>query len=116
MTPLLLICKLVSRIFLEGLKGPISSMENYYLLYYLLLTKEARTEWVEYIEQRKGPSKRLTAVSFGATGVEFAKTGSISWKVGRLPRIIRLHSRGRPAVSSVLQHRPSAAFRTSCPR
>lgn len=54
MTPLLLICKLVSRIFLEGLKGqPISSMENYYLLYYLLLTKEARTEWVEYIEQRK---------------------------------------------------------------
>ena len=54
MTPLLLICKLVSRIFLEALKGqPISSMENYYLLYYLLLTKEARTEWAAYIDENK---------------------------------------------------------------
>jgi hypothetical protein len=54
MTPLLLICKLVSRVFLEGLKGqPISSMEYYYVLFYLLLTKEARAEWVDFIEESK---------------------------------------------------------------
>ena len=54
MTPLLLISKLVSRIFLEGLKGqPISSMEYYYVFFYLLLTKEARTEWAGFIEASK---------------------------------------------------------------
>jgi len=52
--PLLLILKLVSRLFLEGFKGQrLSFIENMYLLYYIFLTKEAREEWRSYIEEQK---------------------------------------------------------------
>lgn len=53
-TPLLLIIKIVSRIFLIGLKDrPVSSIENLYAIYYFLLTKEAKKEWVNYIKEQK---------------------------------------------------------------
>lgn len=54
MTPLLLICKLVSRFFLGALKGgPLSSIESWSSIFYLILTKEAREEWENYIKEEK---------------------------------------------------------------
>lgn len=56
-TPLLLIAKIVSRLFLGALKGrPLSSIECWFAIYYLLLTKEARKEWIDYIEEEKRKS------------------------------------------------------------
>jgi hypothetical protein len=57
LTPLLLISKVVSSIFLIGLKDqPVSSLEKLYFFYYLLLTKEARKEWTGYIKEQKRKS------------------------------------------------------------
>lgn len=56
-TPLLLMMKVISRIFLTGLKDqPVSFLENLFTLYYFLLTKEARKEWADYIEEQKRKS------------------------------------------------------------
>jgi len=55
--PLLLVIKAMSRLLLHGIKGrPISFVQNTFALYYLVLTKEARKEWREYIEERKTKS------------------------------------------------------------
>lgn len=52
--PLLLILKVVSRLFLEGFKGQrLSFIENMFTLYYVFLTKEAREEWRSHIEEQK---------------------------------------------------------------
>lgn len=57
LAPLLLISKVVSSIFLVGLKDqPVSFLQKLYIFYYLLLTKEARKEWVNYIEEKKRKS------------------------------------------------------------
>lgn len=56
-TPLLLMMKVISRIFLTGLKDQrVSFLENLFTLYYFLLTKEARKEWADYIEEQKRKS------------------------------------------------------------
>lgn len=56
-TPVLLIIKMISRLFLSGFKGrPISFIENMFTIYYLVLTKEARKEWADYIEEQKQKS------------------------------------------------------------
>lgn len=53
-TPLVIMLKIVSRIFLSGLKGrPVSFIEGMFPIYYLLLTKEARREWSDYIYEQK---------------------------------------------------------------
>lgn len=52
--PILLIIKVVSRLFLEGFKGQrLSFIENMFSLYYVFLTKEARGQWRSYIEEQK---------------------------------------------------------------
>lgn len=52
--PLLLMLKVVSRLFLEGFKGQrLSFIENMYMIYYIFLTKEAREKWRSYIEEQK---------------------------------------------------------------
>ena len=52
--PILLIMKMVSRIFLMELKGqPLSSIEQMFMIFYALLTKEAREEWRSYINDQK---------------------------------------------------------------
>jgi hypothetical protein len=52
--PILLVMKGVSRIFLMGLKGqPLSSIEQMFMVFYVLLTKEAREEWQSYITDQK---------------------------------------------------------------
>ncbi|MBS1190815.1 MAG: hypothetical protein H6R10_2607 [Rhodocyclaceae bacterium] len=52
--PMLLMLKVISRIFLEGFKGQrLSFIENMFMLYYIFLTKEAREEWRSYIEEQK---------------------------------------------------------------
>lgn len=57
LTPVLLIIKIISRIFLSGFKGrPISFIENMFTLYCFVLTKEARKEWADYIEDQKQKS------------------------------------------------------------
>lgn len=53
-TPLLLMLKIISRLFLSGFKGrPVSFIESMFTIYYFLLTKEARKEWADYIEEQK---------------------------------------------------------------
>lgn len=53
-TPVLLLIKIVSRLFLSGFKGrSIYFIENMFSIYYLMLTKEARKEWVDYIGKQK---------------------------------------------------------------
>lgn len=57
--PILLIMKVVSRIFLIALKGqPLSFIEQTFVFLYVLLTKEAREEWRSYIngQRNKGAS------------------------------------------------------------
>lgn len=57
--PILLMMKVVSRIFLIGLKGqPLSFIEQTFIFLYVLLTKEAREEWRSYIndQRNKGAS------------------------------------------------------------
>lgn len=52
--PLLLILKVISRLFLDGFKGQrLSFIENMFMLYYIFLTKEAREEWRSHIEEQK---------------------------------------------------------------
>ena len=52
--PILLIMKVVSRVFLIALKGqPLSSIEQTFLFLYVLLTKEAREEWRSYINEQR---------------------------------------------------------------
>lgn len=52
--PILLMMKGVSRVFLMGLKGqPLSSIEQMFMVFFVLLTKEAREEWRSYITDQK---------------------------------------------------------------
>jgi hypothetical protein len=52
--PALFILKLISRVFLLGLKDQrLSFIQNLFMLYYIFLTKEAREEWRSHIEERK---------------------------------------------------------------
>ena len=52
--PMLVILKVISRLFLDGFKGQrLSFIENMFMLYYIFLTKEAREEWRSYIEEQK---------------------------------------------------------------
>lgn len=52
--PVLLMLKVISRFFLQGFKGQrLSFIENMFMLYYIVLTKEARDEWQSYIEEQK---------------------------------------------------------------
>lgn len=52
--PVLLMLKLISRLFLSGFRGqPLSFIENMFMLFYILLTKEAREEWQSYIDEQK---------------------------------------------------------------
>lgn len=52
--PVLLMLKLISRLFLSGFKGQkLSFIENMFMLFYVLLTKEAREEWQSYIDEQK---------------------------------------------------------------
>jgi hypothetical protein len=52
--PILLMMKIISRIFLIGLQGqPLSSIEQMFIILYVLLTKEAREEWRSYINNQK---------------------------------------------------------------
>ena len=52
--PLLLILKVISRLFLDGFKGQrLSFIENMFMLYYIFMTKEAREEWRSHIEEQK---------------------------------------------------------------
>lgn len=56
-TPLLLMLKIISRFFLTGFKGyPVWYIEKMFTLFYFLLTKEARDEWVDYIRKQKQKS------------------------------------------------------------
>lgn len=56
-TPLLLMLKAISRLFLSGFKGQsISFIESMFTIYYFLLTKEARKEWADYIDEQKRKS------------------------------------------------------------
>ena len=53
-TPLLLMLKIISRLFHSGFKGrPISFIEGMFTIYYFLLTREARKEWADYIDEQK---------------------------------------------------------------
>lgn len=59
-TPLLLMIKVVSRLFLSGFKGKsVSFIENMFVFCYFLLTKEAREEWSSYIKKKKQESALL---------------------------------------------------------
>lgn len=50
----MLIMKVVSSIFLIGLKEqPLSFIEQMFIFFYVLLTKEAREEWHNYINDQK---------------------------------------------------------------
>ncbi|MBS1140918.1 MAG: hypothetical protein H6R13_2371 [Proteobacteria bacterium] len=52
--PVLLMLKVISRLFLQGFKGQrLSFIENMFMLNYIFLTKEAREEWRSYIEEQK---------------------------------------------------------------
>ena len=52
--PMLVILKVISRLFLDGFKGQrLSFIEYMFMLYYIFLTKEAREEWRSYIEEQK---------------------------------------------------------------
>ena len=52
--PILLMMKVVSRIFLMGLKGQsLASIEQWFMIFYALLTTEAREEWRSYINDQK---------------------------------------------------------------
>ncbi len=58
--PLLLILKMISRLFLDGFKGQrLSFIENTFMLYYIFLTKEAREEWRSYIEEQKKKENKI---------------------------------------------------------
>lgn len=60
--PLLLILKVVSRLFLEGFKGQrLSFIENMFTLYYMFLTKEAREQWRSHIEEQKRKESKTQA-------------------------------------------------------
>jgi len=53
--PLLIIQKIVSRLFLSGLsRVRLSTLEGLFVFYYPFLTKEAREEWRACIEEKKG--------------------------------------------------------------
>lgn len=52
--PVLLMLKVISRVFLEGFKGQrLSFIENMFKLYYIFLTTEAREKWRRYIEEQR---------------------------------------------------------------
>ncbi len=52
--PVLLILKVISRFFLQGIKGQrLLLIESTFTLYYIFLTKEAREEWRSYIEEQR---------------------------------------------------------------
>ena len=52
--PILTIMKIVSAVFLSGLKGQsVSHLEQVHMFYSLVLTKEAKKEWADYIEKEK---------------------------------------------------------------
>ena len=54
MAPLLIMIKIISRIFLSGFKGKsVSFIETAFFFYYIFLTVEARAEWRCYIEEQK---------------------------------------------------------------
>ena len=56
-TFLLIMIKLVSMLSLSGFKGQnISFIESMFSVYYIVLTKEARREWLDYIEEQKSKS------------------------------------------------------------
>ena len=56
-TPLLLMLKIISRLFLSGFKGQSTSfIEGAFTFYRFLLTKEAKKEWADYIEEQKRKS------------------------------------------------------------
>lgn len=57
LTPVFLLMKIISRLFLSGLKGrPVCFVENMFSVYYFVLTKEARKEWSDYIDEQKNKS------------------------------------------------------------
>lgn len=52
--PVLLMLKVISRLFLSGFKGQsLSFIEQMFSIYYIFLTIEARAEWRSYIEELK---------------------------------------------------------------
>lgn len=52
--PVLLMLKVISRLFLQGVKGQhLSFIENTFMFLYVFLTKEARAEWRSYINEQK---------------------------------------------------------------
>ena len=54
MAPLLIMIKIISRLFLSGFKGKsVSFIETAFFFYYIFLTVEARAEWRCYIEEQK---------------------------------------------------------------
>jgi len=66
MAPLLIMIKIVSRLFLSGLKGKsVSFIETAFSFYYIFLTVEARAEWSCYIEEQKRKVERGTSQGHG---------------------------------------------------
>ncbi len=56
-TFLLTMSKVISNLSLSVFKGQnISFMESMFSVYYIALTKEARREWLDYIEEQKSKS------------------------------------------------------------
>lgn len=54
LTPLLLMLKIISYLFLSAIKGrPTSFVEGMFAAYYFFLTTEARKEWADYIDEQK---------------------------------------------------------------
>ncbi|TVO58586.1 hypothetical protein [Denitromonas halophila] len=54
LAPLLLMLKIISRLFLSGVKGqPLPLVEQMFIVCYLFLTMEARKEWRDYIRARE---------------------------------------------------------------
>lgn len=54
LAPLLLMMKIISRLFLSGVKGqPLPLVEQMLIFLYLFLTVEARQEWRDYISARE---------------------------------------------------------------
>jgi len=66
MAPLLIMIKIVSRLFLSGLKGKsVSFIETAFFFYYIFLTVEARAEWRCYIEEQNRKFERGTSQGHG---------------------------------------------------
>lgn len=54
LAPLLLMVKIISRLFLSGVKGqPLPFVEQMFIVCYLFLTSEARNEWRDYIKSQE---------------------------------------------------------------